>query len=79
MGMVAISGPLSKPLFPNPTEAPYEIWHWLAQQFLRRGLKSAEEGACLHNKLAHMPNVSGDQPEYQTRGPKALKIFPLLF
>ena len=48
MGMVAIlvmwPGPLSKHLFPHPIEAPYEIWIWLAQWFLRRRcLKSVDD------------------------------------
>ena len=36
---------LSKFSFPNPIEAPYEIWLWLAQWFLRRRcLKSVDDG-----------------------------------
>ena len=29
--------------FPHPIEAPYEIWFWLAQCFLRRCLKSVDD------------------------------------
>ena len=40
MGMAAIlvrwPGPLEQFLFPHPMEAPYKIWLWLAQWFLRR-------------------------------------------
>ena len=31
-------------LLPNPIEAPHEIWLWLAQWFLRRCLKSVNDG-----------------------------------
>ena len=34
---------LSQLSFPNPIEAPYEIWLWLAQWFLRRCLKSVDD------------------------------------
>ena len=34
--------PANKLSFPYPTEAPYEIWLWLAQRFCRRSLKSVD-------------------------------------
>ena len=40
MGMAAIlvmwPGPFEQLSFPHPIEAPYEIWLWLAQWFLKR-------------------------------------------
>ena len=51
MGMAAIlvtwPGSFEQTSFHNPIEALYEIWLWLAQQFLRRRcLKSVDDGAC---------------------------------
>ena len=48
MGMAAIlvmwPGPFEQLSFPHPIEAPYEIWLWLAQWFLRRRcLKSVDD------------------------------------
>ena len=49
MGMVAIlvrwPGPFEQTFVPHSIEAPYEIWFWLAQWFLRkRCLKSVDDG-----------------------------------
>ena len=49
MGVVAIfrsqdGDNLNKLSFPHPIEAPYEIWLWLAKWFLRRCLKSVDDG-----------------------------------
>ena len=48
MGMATIlvmwPEPLNKVSFPHPIDGPYEIWLWLAQWFLRRCLKSVEDG-----------------------------------
>ena len=35
---------LNKLLFPHPLETPYEIWLQSAQWFLRRCLKSVDDG-----------------------------------
>ena len=45
MGMAAILAMWLGLSFPHPVEAPYEIWLWLAQWFLRRRcLKSVDDG-----------------------------------
>ena len=48
MGMAAIlvmwPGPFEQTSVPHPIEAPYEIWLWLAQWFLRRCIKSVDNG-----------------------------------
>ena len=58
---------LNKLSFPHPTEAPCEIWLWLAQWFLRRSSKSVDDGqmptddgACLYYKLTYEPKESGE-------------------
>ena len=55
---------LNKLSFPHPIEAPYEIWLWLAQWFLRRRcLKSVDDDvrrtteACLSYKLTSEPSA----------------------
>ena len=58
MGEAAILEDAANKLsFPRPMEAPYKIWLWLAQWFLRRHLKSLDDGradgACLYYKLIY--------------------------
>ena len=63
--------------FPHPTEAPYEIWLWLAQRFWRRrplkmvdGHRTADtrwrtdDGAYLYYKLTNEPKGSGELKTY---------------
>ena len=42
IGVAAILDRLNNLSFPHPMEAPYEIWLWLAERFLRRCLKSVD-------------------------------------
>ena len=71
MGMAATlvmwPDPVNKLSFPHPTEAPYEIWLWLAQPFWRRSLKSVDmddgrtdDRPRLYYKLTNEPKGSGE-------------------
>ena len=65
---------MTKLLPPYPTEAPHEIWLWLAEWFLPRCLKSVDDGqtdanrwmtdVCLYYKLTHEPKGSGELKMY---------------
>ena len=57
---------MNKLSFPQPIEAQYEIWFWLAKWFLRRRLKSVDDGrtdhgAYLYYKLTYGPKGSGER------------------
>ena len=55
---------LSKLSFPHPIEAPYEIWLWLAQWFLRRRcLKSVDD--VRRTTEAYLPNEPSAQMSQQ--------------
>ena len=41
--LVIWPGPFEQTFVPHPIEAPYEIWLWFAQWFLRRYLKSVDD------------------------------------
>ena len=43
MAAILVMWPFEHTFIPHPTEAPYEIWLWLAQWFLRRCLKSVDD------------------------------------
>ena len=74
--------PFEKLSFPHPMEAPYEIWLWLAKQFLRRRcLKSVDDDgrprgwrmdnrACLYYKLTYEPKGSGELIKSRENRPK---------
>ena len=68
MGMAAIlvsdQDHLSKLSFPHPIEAPYEIWLWLAQWFLRRRCLK-ECGRRRRTMEAYYPISSPKEPSAQ--------------
>ena len=56
--------PCKQTFVPHPTEAPYKIWLWLAQQFWRRSLKMVDgqttDRPWLYYKLTFEPKGSGE-------------------
>ena len=75
--------------FPHPTEAPYDIWLWLAQRFWRRrSLKMVDgrrttdgqrtdDGLWLYYKLINEPKGSGKLKKWRHRFPqyKSMRAF----